>query len=238
MKYLHVNSSLPRSGSELLQALLGQHPDVYASATSPLLEYWYGALGNFGMAEVRSQDPGLMKKAFAAFMRSGAHGYYEAITDRKVVVDKSRGWLQHAELLWDAFPDARVVCMVRPLKDIVASMERIYQAHNGHPETRKLPRTRDDRAKHWTSPGVPPLGLAIERMNDREAKGEDERILYVDYDRLVADPIVAMNLVFSHLALDPFEIDPDHVEKSAPEDDRHYGIFGDHKLHPVVKQQH
>ncbi|NHW78511.1 sulfotransferase, partial [Escherichia coli] len=44
---LAFNSSMPRSGSELLQGLLSQHPDICAGTTSPLLEYVYGAYKNF-----------------------------------------------------------------------------------------------------------------------------------------------------------------------------------------------
>ena len=60
-------------------------------------------MANTAMAEVKSQDAALMKRAFIAFMREGARGYCEAITDKPVVVDKSRGWLQHAEMLWDCY---------------------------------------------------------------------------------------------------------------------------------------
>ena len=76
MKRFHVNSSLPRSGSELLQCLLMQNPEIYASVTSPLLEYWYGAYGNYDIAEVKSQPKELMKNAFTNFCRSGTFGYY------------------------------------------------------------------------------------------------------------------------------------------------------------------
>ena len=124
MIQMHVNSSLPRSGSELLQALLSQHPLVYASATSPLLEYWFGAYKNFDLPEVKSQNQLLMKKAFCSFCHSGAHGYYRALTDKPFVIDKSRGWLEYAEWLWDVFPNAKIVSMVRKVEDIVASLEK------------------------------------------------------------------------------------------------------------------
>ena len=234
MKIIHANSSLPRSGSELLQALLAQHPQVYASPTSPLLEYFYGAMANTAMAEVKAQDPALMKQAFTAFMREGARGYYEAITDKPVVVDKSRGWLQHAEMLWDCYPQARIICMTRKLEDIIASLERIYQQHNGHPETRHLPRSRQARAEYWQRPGTAPLGIALERIRDRQASGEDQRILYVDYDALIERPVAVMRRVFGHLGLEPVDIDPNHVRKAAPEDDAPFGIFGRHQLRRVV----
>jgi hypothetical protein len=234
MTSFHVNSSMPRSGSELLQALLSQHPDVYASATSPLLEYWYGAYSNINLPEVRSQDAALMKKAFTGFCRQGASGYYGGVTDRPVVVDKSRGWLQYAELLWEVFPDCKIVCTTRKIDDIVASLERIYRKHPGHPETRGLPRTPQARAQHWTSPGNFPLGLMLERINDRRARGPDDRILYVDYDNLVRYTKEVMRGVFKHLEIAIMDVDTQNVRKMAVEDDSYFGIFGDHSVRPVV----
>ena len=58
------NASIPRSGSELIQVLLSQNPKIYGSATSPLLEYQFGARQNYDLPEVKSQDPQLMFDAF------------------------------------------------------------------------------------------------------------------------------------------------------------------------------
>jgi len=231
---MHVNSSLPRSGSELLQALIAQHPDIYASATSPLLEYMYGAMSNLTLPEVLSQPEGAMKSAFAGFCREGAKGYYQALTGKGVVVDKSRGWLEYAEVLWAAFPDARIVSMVRDPEEIVKSLERIYQANPGHPNTRDLPKTAAARRDAWIAPGSTPLGLALERLYNRQSKGVDSRILYVRFADLCNSPVATMLKVFDHLNVSAFEISPNKVLKAAEEDDRHFGIFGEHTVHPAV----
>lgn len=230
---LHVNSSLPRAGSELLQALLSQHPDVYASATSPLLEYWYGAQGNLTLPEVKSQPADQMQAAFAGFCRAGAEGYYAALTDKTTVVDKSRGWLEYAELLWAAYPEARIVCMVRDPEAIVESLERIYLANVGHPETRPLPSTPKARREAWLAPDSKPLGLALRRLYLRQQQ-PDSRVLYVSYDNLCANPVSQMQEVFGHLQLSSHSVNPFHVVKAATEDDRHYGIFGAHHVHSTV----
>lgn len=234
MLKLHVNSSMPRAGSELLQALLAQHPDVYASATSPLLEYWFGASANTQLPEVKSQDPLAMHEAFIGFCRQGTHGYYDALTDKPVVVDKSRGWLQYAERLWAVFPDARIVSMVRDPEQIVASLERIYQANPMHPDTQHLPVSTAARRQVWLSPGSHPLGLAMERLQARQAKGPDSRIMYVRYGDMCANPVEAMQAVFAHLQLPSYTIDPGNVTKAAPEDDSYYGIFGNHSLRSQI----
>ena len=64
MEQLIHNTSMPRSGSELMQVLLHQNPDIYGSPTSPLLEYQYGMRANIGLTEVLSQPKELMSDAF------------------------------------------------------------------------------------------------------------------------------------------------------------------------------
>ena len=231
---MHVNSSFPRSGSELMQALLGQHPRVYASATSPLLEYWFAASKNLNLPEVKSQDEQKMKEAFKSFCRSGAVGYYQELTNKDVIVDKSRGWIEYADFLWDIFPDAKIVSMVRSIDDIVNSLERVYRANPMHPEMDGLPKTPEQRAAFWCQSGSLPLGLALDRFKGRAARGDDPRILHVDYDLLIQNPIEVMKQTFEHLNIEPIEIDPNNVVKSAEEDDSHYGIFGSHQLRSTV----
>jgi len=224
----HVNSSLPRSGSELMQALLAQHPEVYASATSPLLEYWYGAYSNIKLPETRSQNPEIMKNGFDGFVREGMRGYCEALTDKPVYVDKSRGWLEYAEVLWELYPNAKIISMVRDIDDILGSLEKIYQNNIGHPETRNIPTNLEPRKQYFLD--NVPLGLALRRINERQRKGLDSRIMYIDYNDITSKPIQTMNKVFAHLEINSFEIDPNNIVKSVEEDDSHYGIFGSHKL--------
>lgn len=231
---VHANSSLPRSGSELLQALLAQHPDVYASATSPALEYIYGGSRNYNTIERVAQPEALMQQAFKGFVYGGLAGYYAQMTDKQVVVDKSRGWLEHMELLWLAFPEARCVTMTRNVGDILASLERAYQSNLDSAEARRLPTSRSAREALWLQPDGKPLGLALKRLAFRQSKGPDSRVMYLDYDDLVDNPVSEMQKVFSHLQLPAFTIDQDNVVKAAPEDDSVYGIFGNHAVRPQI----
>jgi len=77
MDKLFFQSSMPRSGSTLLQNILAQNPDIYATPTSGVLELVYGARANYTSSlEFKAQDSQLMKK-----------GFYEGITVKKYVVD-------------------------------------------------------------------------------------------------------------------------------------------------------
>lgn len=64
---------MPRSGSTLLQNILGQNPDFYVTPTSGLLELIFGVRHNFtNCAEFKAQDPRTLKAAYLSFCREEA----------------------------------------------------------------------------------------------------------------------------------------------------------------------
>lgn len=125
------NSSMPKSGSEMLQAVLSQHPAVYAGQTSPVLDM----LKAMRAARGRSQAYRAMTQphkwaTFCMACCGMVEGFYQPLlTDEKVVVDKGREWNLHMEWALQWAPYARAVCMVRDLRDVVASLERAYRSN-------------------------------------------------------------------------------------------------------------
>ena len=86
MDKIFYQSSLPRAGSTLLQNILAQNPDIYATPTSGVLELIFAARANYtDSPEFKAQDPEIMKTAFQAFCKEGMTAYYNAITDKKYV---------------------------------------------------------------------------------------------------------------------------------------------------------
>ena len=62
MEKIFYQSSLPRAGSTLLQNILAQNPDIYATPTSGVLELIFGARANYTTsAEFKAQDAETMK---------------------------------------------------------------------------------------------------------------------------------------------------------------------------------
>ena len=100
MKKLLFNSSLPRSGSTLIQNIFAQNPDFHCTPTSGTLELIYGARANFSNdITFKAQDSELMKKGFQSFCYKGLNGFYNAVTNKPIVLEKSRGWGIHYDLL-------------------------------------------------------------------------------------------------------------------------------------------
>ena len=151
-------------------------------------------------------------------------GYYEGITDKKYVVDKSRGWGIHYDFLNEIFPQPKIVCMVRNLKDVFASMEKNY---------RKNPDKQDPILDWSTMQGtsVPkridiwaqgvPVGMALERLSE---------IHFVKFEDLCLYPEDTMKGIYNYLGIPHFEHDFDNIEQVTQEDDAVYGAFGDHTI--------
>lgn len=241
MEKIFYQSSLPRAGSTLLQNILAQNPDIYATPTSGVLELVFAARANYtNSPEFKAQDPETMKMGFQGFCREGMRGYYNAITDRKYVVDKSRGWGIHYDFLNFISPDPKIICMVRDLRDIFASMEKNF---------RKSPEKQSDvldwskmqgttvpkRIDVWAQ--SPPVGMAIERLGEIYRQGIDSKMLFVKFEDLCLYPEQQMGRIYEYLEIPYYAHDFDNIEQVTKEDDEVYGAFGDHvirtKLEPV-----
>ena len=118
MSKIFFQSSLPRSGSTLLQNILGQNPDFYTTPTSGLIELLYRSRNGFSESpEFKAQDEKIMKDAFMGYCSGALEGYFKSITDKKYIVDKSRAWGVNYNFLNEFYPEPKIVCMVRDLRD-------------------------------------------------------------------------------------------------------------------------
>ncbi len=125
---IFFQSSLPRSGSTLLQNIMGQNPDFYVTPTSGVLELLYAARANYTESpEFKAQDSEEMMNGFRGFCRAGFEGFYAGITDKKYAIDKSRGWGIHRDFVEFFYPEPKVICMVRDLRDVFCSMEKNFR---------------------------------------------------------------------------------------------------------------
>lgn len=236
---IFFQSSLPRSGSTLLQNIIAQRGDVYATPTDGTLELLYAARTNYTQSvEFQAQDAEEMKKAFLSFCKEGFLGFYNTITDKPYVITKSRGWGIHYDFVDSFYPKPKMVCMVRDMKDILCSFEKKYRANPDKQDpivdwsTMKGTST-PKRVDAWLA--TPPLGLAIERLLEIIRQGIDKHMYFVKYEDLTLYPQTTMNGVYTYLEIDGFKHDFDNVEQVTKEDDTLYGVYGDHTIRKQVK---
>ena len=229
---------MPRAGSELLQVILHQNPRIYASTTSPLLEYQFAARTNYDIAEVRSQDPSLMQKAFIAMCRGMADSYYSALTNRPVICDKNRGWSHYYEWVQQWNPDPKIICMVRDLRSILASMERIYRKNRHRPTGPDNPTgitnmTVSQRCGHWLH--TQPVGLALQRLVDLFQRKLNKNVLILRYEDLCNNSQTVMDRIYDFIGEEKFTHNFNKIEKQIVEDDSHFGVYGQHSVLPEIR---
>jgi sulfotransferase len=236
---IFYQSSMPRAGSTLLQNILAQNPSFYVTPTSGLLELVFGARLNYtNNPEFKAQDSALMKKAFLAFSRAGMEAYFQALTDKPYVLDKSRGWGVHFDLLSLIFEEEpKIICMVRDLRQILASMEKKFRQnpdkhrpienHVNLSGTTTFKRT----IQHLQTP---PVGLALDRLIEIHQRGWNSKILFIRFEDLTAHPKQTLQKIYTYLGVSEFSHDFNNVAQVTQEDDDAYGIPGLHEIRPKV----
>lgn len=241
VKKIFYNSSLPRAGSTLIQNILGQNPDIHATPTSGVYEMLAACRTIFSDSlEFKAQDKNIMETGFKSFLKNGVYGFYEPLTDKPYVVDKCRGWGSEWEFVNAFDPNPKMICMIRDIRSIYSSLEKKYRKH---PLTENhianwgnlTGTTTDKRMLVWSA--NPPIGPAMDRLYQILVQGLHQNILFVKFEELCLDPNTQMKRIYEYLDLPYFKHDFDNIEQLTYEDDKWYGIFGDHvirgKLKPV-----
>ena len=239
VKKIFFQSSLPRAGSTLFQNVMGQNPDFYVTPTSGLLELVYAARNNYtNSPEFKAQEASLMRKGFAGFCNAGLQGFFNEVTDKPYVLDKSRGWGIHYGFLNSFYPDPKIICMIRDLRGIFASMEKNFRKNQdkdsgivNHATMQGT--TTEKRIDIWAN--GQPVGLAVERLQQIFKEGINKKMLFVKYEDFAKNPAQEMQRVYAYLGLPYFEHDYDKVEQITQEDDSVYGIYGDHQIRTKIE---
>ena len=229
----HFISGLPRSGSTLLAALLRQNPVLHANITSPVSSM-VGAM----LAEMSASNEGSVffdEAQRAAVLRGLFQNYYHAIASTRTVFDTSRSWTTRLDLLSRLFPDAKMICCVRPVPWIIDSIERLLR-HNPF-ELSKIfgfeqGGTVYSRAEGLMSPAGM-IGFALNGLKQAMHSDQAHRLMLLPYDTLVGDPAAAMAAIYTFTGLPPFRHDFDAVTFDAGEFDARLGTPG---LHHVRRQ--
>jgi sulfotransferase len=236
---IFFQSSLPRAGSTLLQNIIGQNPDFYVTPTSGVLELVFAARSNYTDSfEFKAQDQDVMREGFRGFCRSGVEGFFNSITDKPYVLDKSRGWGYYQDFLNFFYPNPKIICMVRDPRAIFSSMEKNYRKNPD--KAQKLTSdvnmsgiTTEQRIDIWAQ--GQPIGLAFQRLFQIVKEGNDKNMLFIKYENLTTNPQRELDKIYNYLELDSYKHDFTNIEQITKEDDEVYGIFGDHKIRSTIE---
>lgn len=238
MKQVFFQSSLPRSGSTLLQNILAQNPDIYTTPTSPVADYVSVLREVYtNNPNVLAQDEIQMKSAFQTSCKAFLNEYFEPLTERKYVVDKSRAWMPNYDFItFITGQEPKIICMVRDLRDVFTSNEKNFRK-NPHKSRQNLmgdANTLPKRIDVWASSNNF-TGGAIDFLNDSIRTGIASKILFIKYENLCLYPDKAIERIYDYLEIPKYNHDFDNVPQFTQEDDKIHGIFGQHTIRNKVE---
>lgn len=226
-KTLHFLSGIPRSGSTVLAAILNQNPATHVSTTSGLVHALDGLANTWHSAGLLNEnDPN--REKLAQTMRGCIDAFYEE-TDKPVIIDKSRGWpipqiMGAMNQVLDR--QVKVIATVRPVPDCMASFVRVAK-----PEDLDEFMYSGQLADHLKA-----AYLSLEAGY----KAMPENFMFVEYDKLLADPQGQLERIHAFLELPAYDYDFGNIDgSSVKEDDENlHGYAGMHDVKPVLAKQH
>jgi len=232
--------SLPRSGSTLLQNLIAQNPDFYATPTSGLIEIFLNARNIYtNNVEFKAQDRATMEAGFKNLCREGMFGFFNAITDKKYVIDKSRGWSVTYDFLNWYYPNPKVVVMVRDLRAIVASLEKKFRQYqhidSGLQNWNELRNTTVDKRIDYFLFQAPPLSVSIDVLYDTIMRQLAKNCLFIKFENFTVNPEREMKRIYEYFELPYFKHDFENIDQKTFEDDNYHIPFGDHEIRSDVR---
>lgn len=239
-KIYYFIGGLPRSGSTLLCNILCQNPRIYASSTSGLLQILLYIKRDWDNIEALKTLP--FKESISLkknVLLSVIDGYYKDI-NKPVILDKTRGILAHIEFIESILDKkTKVLTPVRDIREILAGFEKMVRKNKLSylPQEKANPkawRTLDGRCGIWMSSDYP-IGYAYNNIKEALVRGLMDRIFFVEYEKLTAEPKKIITSIYKFLGEDYFDHDFDNIVQVTKENDAIYGMDGLHDIRPKMQ---
>jgi sulfotransferase len=236
MKNFSFLSGLPRSGSTLMTALLNQHPDVHASATSALLEL---LISQAGAMQAQRKYYEISDRQEIDIHLGIMESFYQHVY-KKNIIDKHRSWPSIIYPMRRLGIEPKIICSNRPVAEIIASYILLINRHPEEPNnidsilaSRNLPLNLLNRAMViWSDYIQRPHFILSEAL-----KNNRDNILLFNYEELVTGPGETLVKVEDFLGLNPFnEYQFSNVKNDQPDKDEGWGLKGLHEIRPKIEK--
>lgn len=216
---LHVITGHARSGSTLLCNILNQNPKFYASDTSHIpntLNVLNNIHSNSPIIKYKANfEPEKTQEKINKMFKSVVESWYDK---GEVVFDKSREWSFHARTLAKIYPDAKIICLVRDLRNIFNSIikqdDKFPLITNEQDVFDSTMRSHFDA--HFAKHGL--IGRYLNGIGDMIDRAL-ENVLYVKYEDLSTKPMETMKKIYEFIGEEYFDHDFNKVKNVSQEPD-------------------
>ena len=238
MKRLIYLAGLPRSGSTILANVLGMHPSIHSTPSSPLCSIIQD------MRRHWSDDPFLLSQLDSNFdvvnerLKRSTMAFMQAWSDetkKPIVVDKNRGWLFNIEVLRELDPNFKIVVTLRDLRSVYASIEKrhrstLFVEFPDHLEHNLV----DARASSlFSDSGL--IGCVLKAIqNVKDIPNISKHVYYWRFEDFIASPQKTTEHLLKYLDVEPIAIDFNNIVQSTTESDSHYHMKYPHTIKTAI----
>jgi hypothetical protein len=217
--------------------MLNQHPEIYATTTSPVADM-VGIFGDQWPAISQAlSDP--HPDQFKNMLLGLIDGAYKHI-DKQVIVDKNRLWPRYTELTRHTFGfKPRIICTVRNIPEILSSYILLIEKNN-HKVTYidqdlidlGLPINNKNRCRIlWEKYITHPYNSLRIGVNSGNAE-----LLFVSYDDIVSKGQLTVNKICDFIGLAHYTLDINNLQRMDENDGFHGGLEGLHDVRSTLKR--
>lgn len=234
MPSIHFISGLPRSGSTLLSAILGQNPRFQAGMSGPLA----GMVANL-LTEMsgRNEFSVFISDAHRQRVLKAVFEAYYADVAADLVFDSNRAWCARLPLIKALYPGARIIACVRHMPWVIDSIEQLVRRNVFQPSS--IFSYLAGGTVYSRADGVAGadgmVGYAYNALKEAyfgpDAPG---RMLLLQYETLTSDPARALAAVYEFIGEPAFAHDFDKLTFDATDFDARAGTPGLHEVRPHV----
>jgi sulfotransferase len=188
-KKYHFMAGLPRAGSTMLSSILNQNPRFYSGPSSPVVPTMLVLEQSLSQDELFLAYP---KVDFGRNLVASVLPQYYSDTDKPVIFEKNRSWVNRMEYLSGYFgiEHPKVLYPVRDISEILASFISMIHRNptivndrlNFIDQTlvqQGMPITDENRCRMIAGPGI--LGQSFDGLKKALAEGHRANIHFIEY---------------------------------------------------------
>jgi sulfotransferase len=218
MEKIYFLSGMQRSGSTLLACLLNQHPEIYSTPTSPLLDLIDSLESQLDVCNTQYTFD--RENISIKLVESLIDSFHEDV-EKSIVVDKHRGWVSSIPKIKKHTDNPKIICTNRSVPDVITSFIKLIENNNTlnnlidkSLRSSGVPISINNRADYLfhnfvNSPRMSIIG-GLEDYRDY--------IHIVEYDDLVSDPQNTMNKIYDFLEVESFNHNFNNIENTCGEE--------------------
>lgn len=219
METIHFCGGLPRSGSTILMNILQQNPRIFTTGTCALYEILQEKIlvkGRYSESfQAMSTDQA--DRAMYGLIQGATQGWFEALTNKPTIISKRHGWSS----LFHLYPKSKFICMVRDLRDIAESFERVgdrtraLHSFNSNNVLTPAMHVHEKYKFYFDEPNALSGNLNTEVPRMMEVfKQDPSRVIFIRYEDFTREPVYILHKLYKFLNEPYYEHDLENINQS------------------------